>query len=186
MERRLANRRSRVNRLGALGPGSVIRPPFTVNCPERITIGANVHIGARAVLFLATELNGRHHDPCLIIGDGCSFGEELFISVAGRVEIGREVLCSRNVFVGDTYHGYDDPTIPVMRQPLAEPRPVTIADGAFLGVGCCVLPGVSMGKNSYVAAGAVVTKDVPAQSVVAGNPARIIRQFDGTRWQNIT
>lgn len=182
--RRLANRCSRVHRLAAFGEGSVIRPPLVVYGPERISVGAGVWIGPRAFLSLVADLNGRHHEPSLAIGDGCSFGDGLFVSAAGHIEIGRHVQGSRNVFIGDTYHEYADPSTPVVEQPLAAPRPVVIGDGSFLGVGCCILPGVTLGENAYVAAGAVVTKDVPPRTVVAGNPARIIRQFDGARWRS--
>ena len=181
--RELANRRSRVHRLGAFGAGSVIRPPLTVHGPERIAIGAGVWIGPRAFLSRVADFNGRHHEPSLAIGDGCSFGDGLFVTAAGHIEIGREVMGSRNVFIGDTFHEYEDPATPVVHQPLAEPRAVVIGDGAFLGVGCCILPGVTVGENAYVAAGAVVTKDVAPRTVVAGNPARVIKQYDGAGWR---
>ncbi|MEY2516058.1 MAG: hypothetical protein QOJ89_3416 [bacterium] len=181
--RALGNRLARTQRFAAFGPGSVVRPPLTVFGPERIRIGAGVWIGSRAFLSLVADFNGRTHDPSLTIGDGCSFGEGLFVSAAGRIEIGREVMASRNVFIGDTYHEYADPATPVVRQPLAEPRPRVIGDGAFLGVGCAILPGVTLGENAYVAAGAVVTKDVPARTVVAGNPARVIREYVDGEWR---
>ncbi len=180
--RGLGNRLCRTRRFAAFGAGSVVRPPLVVVGPERIRIGSDVWIGARAFLSLVADFNGRRHEPSLTIGDGCSFGEGLFVSAAGHIEIGREVMVSRNVFIGDTFHEYVDPTTPVVRQPLAAPRPVVIGDGAFLGVGCCILPGVTLGENAYVAAGAVVTKDVAARTVVAGNPARVIRRYADGEW----
>jgi acetyltransferase-like isoleucine patch superfamily enzyme len=57
--------------------------------------------------------------------------------------------------------------------------PVTIADNVWIGMNATILKGVTIGENSVVAAGAVVTKSVPANVVVAGNPAVVIKKFDG-------
>jgi acetyltransferase-like isoleucine patch superfamily enzyme len=64
---------------------------------------------------------------------------------------------------------------------MATPEPVRIKRGAFLGVGSAVLRGVTVGEHSYVAAGAVVTEDVPPFTLVVGNPARIARRYDEER-----
>src|SRR5581483_11176218 len=93
-------------------------------------------------------------------------------------EIGEDVLTSERVFIGDTYHGYEDVSRPVIAQPMAPPEKVTIERGAFLGIGSIVLAGVTIGEQGYVAAGAVVTQDVPARTVVAGNPARPVKVWD--------
>ena len=68
---------------------------------------------------------------------------------------------------------------------MAAPRDVTIGDGSFLGIGSMVLPGVAIGRQVYVAAGAVVTRDVPDLTLVGGNPARPIRRWDGDRWVGV-
>jgi acetyltransferase-like isoleucine patch superfamily enzyme len=88
------------------------------------------------------------------------------------------VLTAARCFIGDTYHGYQDVTRPVIDQPMADPEKVTIGDGAFLGIGSVVLMGVTVGTNAYVAAGSVVTADVPPRTLVAGNPARPRRRWD--------
>lgn len=64
---------------------------------------------------------------------------------------------------------------------MSDPEPVYIGPGAFLGIGSIVLPGVTVGERAYVAAGAVVTDDVPSNAVVAGNPAQVIRRWDDRR-----
>jgi acetyltransferase-like isoleucine patch superfamily enzyme len=163
------------------GAGSHIREPFTVSCPERITIGANVHIGPGAWLSVVEEHNGRPYEPQLLIEDDASLGPNLIISCIGSVTIGRRAQAGPRVFIGDSYHDYRDPHTPVHDQPMSDPKPVRIGAGAFLGVGSVVLPGVTLGERSYVAANAVVTGDVPANAVVAGNPARVIKQWDQRR-----
>jgi len=124
-----------------------------------------------------TGFNGDTFDPVLIIGDGCSFGDSLMISCYGRIVIGRNVLGSARIFIGDSYHGYEDLERPPIHQRMATPQDVTIGDGAFLGVGCCILHGVTVGERAYIGANAVVTRDVEPWTVVAGNPARVIKRL---------
>jgi acetyltransferase-like isoleucine patch superfamily enzyme len=178
--------RVRPRRFGSFGRHSYIRPPMTVvGSPDRIQIGDNVSFGSHATLSAVSELHGRSYDPLIAIGDSCSFGEQLFISCCGAIEIGREVMSSARVVLTDNYHGYEDPSVPPIYQPLSEPQPVRVGDGVFLGVGCVVLPGVTLGERAYVGANSVVTRDVPAWTLVAGNPARPLRRWNGSEWVSI-
>jgi acetyltransferase-like isoleucine patch superfamily enzyme len=162
----------------AFGPGSEIVEPFVVSCPSRIVIGEGVRIGERSWLSVVDFHNGRSYEPRLSIGDGARLGPDLVIACIGSVEIGAKVQTGPRVFIGDTYHDYHDPDTAIVDQLMADPRPVRIETGAFLGIGSAVLPGVTVGARACVAAGAVVTRDVPPNSLAAGNPARIVRQWD--------
>lgn len=168
--------------LGAFGDGSYIQEPVTIGCPERIHIGAEVLIRSNAWLALLDEGYGRKYDPELRIGDGTKIGRDFFASCVGHITIGANVLIADRVFIGDSYHGYENPGVPIIDQPMAEPRPVTIKDGAFIGVGAIILYGVTIGENAFVAAGSVVIRDVPARTVVAGNPGRVVRRWTGQEW----
>ncbi|MFT4049390.1 MAG: acyltransferase [Solirubrobacterales bacterium] len=174
--------RIRPRRFGSFGHGTTLLAPAHLHAPHRIHIGENSWIGAHAVLSLNEQSFGKSYEPRLTIGSRCQFGENLFISCCGEISIGDDVLGSDRVFISDTYHDFIDQDVPPVRQPLASPRPVAIGDGAFLGIGCCILPGVTVGERGYVGAGAVVTKDVPPWTMVAGNPARAIRRWDGANW----
>ncbi|MBI5105865.1 MAG: hypothetical protein HZB46_12955 [Solirubrobacterales bacterium] len=90
-------------------------------------------------------------------------------------------MASDRLTVVDAAPDPRDPRLPVAAQGLGEARPVRIGDGVFLGTGATVLPGVSIGARSLVAAGAVVAESVPENCVVGGNPARVIRHFDRAR-----
>jgi acetyltransferase-like isoleucine patch superfamily enzyme len=171
-------------RFAAFGERSAIVPPAVIRSPHRIRIGDNVLIHDRAWLSVVEEFQDQRFEPSLTIGDRTVFGRDLYISCVGQVTIGADVLASERVLIADTYHDYEDPHTPISRQPMADPEPVTIEDGAMLSANVCVLGGVTIGARTYVGAGAVVTKSVPANCVVVGNPARIVRYYDHdqARW----
>lgn len=155
---------------------SVIVPPARVTNPHRIEIGDEVVILEHAWLSVVPAVEGVV--PRLVIGDRCRIGRFASIACVGEVVFGDDVLTADRIFIGDSYHCYEDPTAPVLHQPMAPPRPVHIGSGAFLGIGSAVLHGVTIGDGAYVGAGAVVTEDVAARTVVGGNPARPLRQWD--------
>lgn len=168
----------RIHGFGALGAGSIIRPPYTIVSAHRIFIGAGTTIGPNALLSVVTDHLGAHYTPTLRIGDDCSIGQNFVIGCIDEVTIGNRVLISSNAFIGDTIHGYRDIDRAIIDHQLEKRGAVQVEDGAFIGINAIVLPGVTIGRNAVVGAGAVVTHDVPAYSVVAGNPARIIRRYD--------
>jgi acetyltransferase-like isoleucine patch superfamily enzyme len=108
----------------------------------------------------------------LVLGDGVFINQGVTIHAERRITIGARVLIADGATIYDTdFHG----AVP------GEPsriEPVTIGDDVWIGNGALVLPGVSIGRGSVVAARAVVTRDVPAGAVVAGSPAKIVRTFD--------
>lgn len=104
----------------------------------------------------------------IVIGNGTYLNRNTEVIAASSVSIGRDCMISWDVIIMDTHqHGLGGQP-PVV-------RPVTIGDGAWIGARAIVLPGVTIGECAVIGAGAVVTKDVPPRTVVAGNPARVIR-----------
>ena len=162
----------------SFGARSRIQPDVTVHSPHRIHIGDDVIIRARTWLSVQEEHHDRRYTPELWIGDRTRIGHDCVLACIGEIVIGKDVLTADRVFVSDTYHDYRDAATPVLHQPMADPRPVRIGDGAFIGVNAVILPGVTVGERAYVAASAVVTKDVAPNTVVSGNPARVIRRWD--------
>lgn len=157
---------------GRFGEGSVLVPPARVTSPECIFIGDGVVILEHAWLSVVRALPGV--TPRLEIGDRVRLGRFTSIACVGSVVIHEDVLFSDGVFIGDTYHRYDELGKPVSEQPMSEPRQVEIGSGSFIGIRAIVLSGVSIGRHAYVGAGAVVTKDIPDYAVAVGNPARVI------------
>jgi len=88
--------------------------------------------------------------------------------------IGEGVMIAANVAIYSYDHGVA-PDLPIRRQPLTSKGAVSIHNDAWIGTGAIILSGVSIGEGAVVAAGAVVTKDIPAGAIAAGNPARIIK-----------
>ncbi len=160
----------------------MVYPPALIIGHERIHIGEDVVIHPGAFFSVVGEQDGERYDARFVIGDRTRIGFDMVIACCGSIEIGDDVLTADRVYIGDTFHEYRDVNRPVIAQGLGDPRPVRIGDGAFLGVNSAILPGVRVGEGGYVAANAVVAEDVPARSLVVGNPAKVVRRWDGASW----
>jgi acetyltransferase-like isoleucine patch superfamily enzyme len=154
--------------LAACGEGTVFEDGVRVFHPERVWIGAGVYVGHDAILK-------GYHAGELHLGDGTWIGQQCFLHAAGDLRVGRNVGVGPGVRILTSTHREAGRATPILHAPLAF-APVTIEDDADLGVGAIVLPGVTVGRGAQVGAGAVVTRDVPPYSVVAGNPARPLRE----------
>lgn len=166
----------------AFGPHSVLHEPVVslVN-PAGVHVGSWVNIGAYAVIEALVPERG----ITVRIGDGAYLGNFLRLSAATSVDIGAEALISDRVYISDTGHRYEDPSVPIKRQGLRDGRRVTIGAGAWLGVGSVVVGDVTIGENAVIAANTVVRGDVEARTVVAGDPAQVVRRYDGERWWSV-
>lgn len=123
--------------------------------------------------------DGEEHTPTIKIGCNCSFGEYNHITSINVIQIGNHVLTGRWVTITDNSHGdtnYESLTISPIMRPVISKGAVIIGNNVWIGDKATILPGVIIGDGAVVAANAVVTKDVPAYSIVAGNPAKIIKQ----------
>jgi acetyltransferase-like isoleucine patch superfamily enzyme len=122
----------------------------------------------------------RCHEGVVEIGDKTVIGQECTISAYQRVRIGEQcVIADRAMFI-DFDHGVVDVERPIRVQGIYK-RDVVIGSNVWIGYGACFLRGVQVGDNSIIGTNAVVTKDVPANAVVAGAPARIVRMRETPR-----
>lgn len=174
-------------RLGSYDRTFRIDENVTIRNSQCVHLGYNVGIGACSFIGPVVFDHGHNYNPSIIIGDGTWVGKNCSIAAIDRVEIGKNVLFAGYVHITDHSHGYEDITMPISPQPLISKGPVIIEDDCWLGFSCEILSGVHIGKHSVVAARAVVTKDVPPYSIVAGNPARIVKQynFDTQKWEKV-
>ena len=165
---------------GAFGAKSTIRTPtIGIVNPSGIRIGAGVDIGAYGFL----EALSAPGDVVIEVGDNTYIGPFLRLTAVGGVSVGANVLIADRVYLSDSGHVYEDVTRPIRGQGLRTGRRLVVADGAWIGVGAAIVGNVRIGRNSVVGANAVVTRDVEDFTVVAGNPARVVRRHDGNEWQ---
>lgn len=164
-------------RFAAFGSESIIAfPPTVLHGVERIEIGTKTAIGPQASLSVGMPIPlETAGDPVLTIGDRCLFGKGVSIVAHERIVIGNDTVAGHYVYITDQNHGYADLDVPIGQQ-MWKNAPVTIGDSCWLANGAIILPGVTIGRHVVVAAGAVVTRDVPDYCVVAGTPARIVRR----------
>ena len=149
-------------------PDSVVfEPGALVFHPENVSLGENVYVGHYAIL------KGYYRNE-LTIEAGTWIGQDGILA-RGRRHSHRRRRRHRpqslDPHVDARRSGRDRP---IMSGAITT-RPVVLEDGCDLGVGCIILPGVTVGRGAQVGAGAVVTADVPAYAVVTGNPARVLR-----------
>ena len=108
-------------------------------------------------------------------------GDNLLIGmgnvIIGPVNIGNNVILAQNVVCSGLNHGYKDVNVPIQFQPVSSAL-ITINDDCWIGANVVITAGVTIGKHSVIAGGAVVTKNIPDYSVAVGNPAKVIKFFD--------
>jgi len=111
----------------------------------------------------------------VLIGDRTRIGMSNVL--IGPVTIGNDVMLAQNIVLSGLNHGYQDITITPHKQPVTKNK-IIIEDEVWIGANSVIIAGVTIGKHAVVAAGSVVTKNVPAYSVVGGNPAKVIKQYN--------
>jgi acetyltransferase-like isoleucine patch superfamily enzyme len=122
----------------------------------------------------------RCHEGVVEIDEKTVMGQECTISAYQRVRIGAQcVIADRAMFI-DFDHGIVEVERPIRLQGIYK-RDVEVGNNVWIGYGACILRGVSVGDNSVIGTNAVVTKDVPANAIVGGVPARIIRMREAPR-----
>ena len=151
-----------------------VRPGVTFE----IGPGARVHLGRWCWLGDGTKI--RAHEGEVWIGAKTVIGQECTVSAFQSVSIGRECIVADRVMLIDFDHGVVEVERPIREQGIYK-RDVRVGHNVWIGYGACFLRGVTVGDNAVVGTNAVVTKDVPANAVAAGVPARVLRMRDAPR-----
>lgn len=145
----------------------------------------SMNIGQRALRTAAVRMiisrcgkginveRGARFDSTLEIGDRSGVGENCILT--NKVIIGNDVMMAREVLINPGNHNYSDTNIPMNKQGAAPKKSVIIEDDVWIGSRAILMPGVTVGHGSIIAAGAVVTHDVPPYSIMGGVPAKLLK-----------
>ena len=150
---------------------------------ENLTTGVNLRIDI---------INSDISNPILDIGKNVEINDYVHIGVADSVSIGDNTLIASKVFISDHNHGaysgdiHSSPNATPISRAL-ESKKVSIGKNVWIGEFVCILPGVTIGDGSIIGAMSVVTKDIQANSIAVGSPAKVIKIYDETRclWVSI-
>jgi acetyltransferase-like isoleucine patch superfamily enzyme len=165
--------------------GRLITDGICFVCPGvKFEIGPNakLYIGRWAWIGHGSKI--RVHEGTVRIGAKTVMGQECTISAYQHVSIGRECIVADRVMLIDFDHGVVEVERPIRLQGIYK-RDVRVGSNVWMGYGACVLRGVSVGDNAVIGTNAVVARDVPANAVVGGVPAKVIRMRDAPqtlRW----
>lgn len=157
----------------SLGDGVVIDDGCCFDANSENELG--IKVGSRSMFGRGTRLSSKL--GTITIGDDCGFGAGITVhsSVEGSVAIGNKCIIAGHTYIGGGQYHTDSTDIPIVDQGHIKDQHLVIGDGCWIGAGAVVVNGVRVGHDAIIAAGAVVTKDVPPFAVVAGVPARVIK-----------
>lgn len=171
--------RTRQKKFKGMGKNCFINKESFILGEQFISIGNDFSSGTHFRIEAISERNSQTFTPSIEIGDNVSFEDFCHIGCIKKITIGSGTMIAGRVYISDHNHGEisanDLKDIPAKRPLFGEP--INIGKNVWLGEGCCILPGVSLGNNVIVGANAVVTHSFPDNSVIAGVPARLIKQL---------
>ena len=137
-----------------------------------IKLGHHVSIARDSILFCTGVIAQK--GTGITIGDRTGIGARAFLAGQGGITIGNDVITGPNIQVFSENHNFSDTSLTIKEQGVTK-QPVVIGNNCWLGGGVTILAGVTIGDGCVIASGAVVTKSIPANSIVAGVPAKVIK-----------
>lgn len=160
-----------------LGQKSFIYKPLLLT-PSSIIVHDNVFVYSNARIEGITSYEGVDYSPEIILDDNCTVQQNIHLTCAKRVYIGKYTAIAANVTITDIHHPYEDISIPIEKQRLLV-DPVSIGSECKIYNNAIILPGTTIGKHCTIGANSVVSGNIPDYSVVVGIPGRIIKRYKG-------
>lgn len=169
----------------------LIRLPFDIRNKSNILLGEKLTTGIGCRIEAYPK--GKENKKLIEFGNNIQMNDYVHITAMNKVVIGNNVLMASKIYISDCSHGFyeggkndSSPNQkPIERE--YKVSEVIIEDNVWLGEFVSVLPGVRIGKGSIIGANSVVTKDVPANSIAVGSPARVIKKynFETQKWETV-
>ena len=151
------------------GKGAIVRPRTRMD----VVPWNKFELGEDSIIEDFSAIN--NGVGSVIIGDRTKIG--LSNTIIGPVTIGNDIRLAQNITLSGLNHNYEDVSLPIHVQGVSTAQ-IVIEDETWIGANVVVVAGVTIGKHSIVAAGSIITKDIPPYSVVVGNPARVLKQYN--------
>lgn len=148
---------------------------------HRVKLGSSIVIDKDVQFGVSCSRREDPGEPVIIVDDACIIARRSQLSAKNHVHLERNVILSASVLIMDHGHKYEDPELPIRQQGITTGGRITIGEGCWIGHHAAIICDkgeLRLGRNCVVAANSVVTKSFPAYSVIAGNPARVVRHFD--------
>lgn len=155
---------------------STILKPLLIT-PQFIELGENVTIWYKARIQGVYKYNEAEYNPRIIFCDGVTVQQNLHLTCANRIIIGKNTAIAANVTITDIIHPYEDVNKPIERQNI-QVDSVQIGEDCKIYNNAVILPGVHIGKHVTIGANSVVNTDIPDYSVAVGMPARVVKRYD--------
>lgn len=152
---------------------------YDITGAQYIKIGEHCVFGHRLRLNAYDCFRSQVFKPNLQIGDNVLMGNDCHIGCVNSVKIGNNVLMASKILIIDHFHGdiaKNDLQYPPMKRPLSS-KAIVIGDNVWIGEGVAIMPGVTIGNNVIIGTNAVVTHDFPDNVVIAGVPAKMIKNL---------
>lgn len=163
-----------------IGDNFILGKDYSILNPQYIQIGSTFSSLERFRIEAIDQYGSQKFVPSIVIGDGVIFNTDIHIGCINKITIGDNCLFGSRILITDHNHGEATKEFlkqtPINRS-LVSKGPVIIEKNVWVGEGVAIMPGVTIGENSIIATNAVVTTDVPPNSVVGGIPAKIIKQL---------
>ena len=150
-------------------------PPVFLKGGEYMEIGGKFWADQNFILQCWDRYENSQYTPRLVIGDNAHIGSNSHIGCINSITIGDNLLTGSNVYITDHYHGdstNENTELAPIKRKLVSKGKVVIGDNVWLGNNVIIMPGVTIGNNVTIGANAVVTKDIPDNSVAVGVPAK--------------
>lgn len=172
---------STLSKMKSYGSNVFIKEPYQISGENGIEIGDNFYSNRNLRLEAVFQYANIHFSPIIKIGNDVAISANCHIGAINRIEIGDGTLLGSNIYITDHFHGtihQSELTKRPIDRHLFSKGPVVVGKNVWIGDGVCIMPNVTIGDNVVIGANSVVTKSFGSNLVIAGNPAKVIKDLN--------